>query len=332
MLGQARCRVLTELGRPGEACRDSEAAQADLAEGGDTYARAWIANGLGRAFLLSGRLDEADRWFRQGAAGFKELSLPGNRRWSLFGSAWALALRGERSAATRVAHQARATNAGLTRMMEPECRRSEAAVLAAVGDRGRAARMLVLAADQAAGGGLTTLELGALHDLVRLGEVGYLDRLADVAARVDGVFAPLALSHAKALADGNGDGLGEVAWAYSEAGLRLHAAEAAAQASASHRTARRERAAAGWARRAREFDAPVGAAGSPALALLGEPVALTDREREVATMAAAGRASKEIAVELGVSRRTVDNHLHRAYTKLGVDGRDGVRELLLSND
>lgn len=58
------------------------------------------------------------------------------------------------------------------------------------------------------------------------------------------------------------------------------------------------------------------------------PDVLTRREREVALMAAAGRASREIADLLGLSVRTVDNYLGRAYSKLGVSGRTQLAGLL----
>jgi len=38
--------------------------------------------------------------------------------------------------------------------------------------------------------------------------------------------------------------------------------------------------------------------------------------------------SKEIAQRLSVSRRTVDNHLHRAYAKLGITGREELADAL----
>jgi DNA-binding NarL/FixJ family response regulator len=58
---------------------------------------------------------------------------------------------------------------------------------------------------------------------------------------------------------------------------------------------------------------------TPALGL-SRP-ALTDRERQVAKLAANGVPSRHIAAELFLSTRTVENHLQRVYAKLGVAGR-----------
>lgn len=43
-----------------------------------------------------------------------------------------------------------------------------------------------------------------------------------------------------------------------------------------------------------------------------------------AALAAAGHASKVIAQRLGLSVRTVSNHLQNAYLKLGISGRDDL--------
>jgi NarL family two-component system response regulator YdfI len=48
---------------------------------------------------------------------------------------------------------------------------------------------------------------------------------------------------------------------------------------------------------------------------------LTDRELEVLQLAASGLRSKEIAVNLAFSERTVKAHLTSIYNKLGVDSR-----------
>jgi two-component system, NarL family, response regulator YdfI len=53
----------------------------------------------------------------------------------------------------------------------------------------------------------------------------------------------------------------------------------------------------------------------------GEHLNLTDRELEVLVAVARGERSKEIAVQLGISERTVKAHLASIYGKLGVDSR-----------
>jgi NarL family two-component system response regulator YdfI len=52
-----------------------------------------------------------------------------------------------------------------------------------------------------------------------------------------------------------------------------------------------------------------------------ENIDLTEREMEVLRAAAQGQRSKEIALALGISERTVKAHLASVYHKLGVDSR-----------
>ena len=49
---------------------------------------------------------------------------------------------------------------------------------------------------------------------------------------------------------------------------------------------------------------------------------LTEREREVGELASKRRRNREIADHLGISIRTVDNHLASLYRKLGINRRD----------
>ncbi|WP_405138529.1 helix-turn-helix transcriptional regulator [Nocardia sp. NBC_01388] len=51
---------------------------------------------------------------------------------------------------------------------------------------------------------------------------------------------------------------------------------------------------------------------------------LTEREREVADLAACGRTNKEIAAQLYPSPRTVEDHLSRILRKLGLTSRAGI--------
>jgi DNA-binding CsgD family transcriptional regulator len=55
---------------------------------------------------------------------------------------------------------------------------------------------------------------------------------------------------------------------------------------------------------------------------------LTDRERQIALLAARGHSDKSIAERLGVSPRTVSTHLSHCYAKLGTTGREGLAERL----
>lgn len=64
----------------------------------------------------------------------------------------------------------------------------------------------------------------------------------------------------------------------------------------------------------------------------GPLAALTPREREVAELAATGMSSRAIALRLGVSERTVENHLQRAYDKLGLHRRAQLVALLVERD
>jgi len=55
---------------------------------------------------------------------------------------------------------------------------------------------------------------------------------------------------------------------------------------------------------------------------------LTPQEHRIATLAARGLRNKEIAEQLSLSERTVAAHLHRAFPKLGVTSRSGLRDAL----
>jgi DNA-binding CsgD family transcriptional regulator len=69
-------------------------------------------------------------------------------------------------------------------------------------------------------------------------------------------------------------------------------------------------------------------ARTPALAVTARPLPLTEREREVATMAARGMSNREIADRLVVSVRTVEGHLYRVGHKLGLGDRGELAALL----
>ena len=71
----------------------------------------------------------------------------------------------------------------------------------------------------------------------------------------------------------------------------------------------------------RAHDALASLGAQPRKLMFSGHEALTASERRVAEMAAAGRSNREIAQELFVSPKTVENHLGRVYGKLSLGGR-----------
>jgi HD-GYP domain-containing protein (c-di-GMP phosphodiesterase class II) len=72
-------------------------------------------------------------------------------------------------------------------------------------------------------------------------------------------------------------------------------------------------------------DAVLAAAGhTPSRTRAGGPAGLTAREADVLALLAEGLPNKAIARRLGISPKTVGNHVERIYTKLGVTNRAGA--------
>lgn len=167
-----------------------------------------------------------------------------------------------------------------------------------------------------------------LHEAVRLGRPRQaLEPLRAVAADGPGMLIPTFARHAEALAQGDGHGLEEVAERFAGLGATLHAVEAAAQAAAGHRNSGRGRRARQAAARAEAWRTHCEGAWAPDL---GAPThGLTPREREIALLAAQGSTSPQVAEQLMVSSRTVDNHLRAVFAKLCVAGRTELADLLL---
>jgi DNA-binding NarL/FixJ family response regulator len=116
--------------------------------------------------------------------------------------------------------------------------------------------------------------------------------------------------------------------AFEEVGALLFAAEALGEAAATFRHDGRASSARECAARARILLRSCSGARTPALRAIDDCDDLTRREREIATLAAAGLSNREIANRLVVSVRTVENQLQRAYGKLGITSRHALARLL----
>jgi DNA-binding CsgD family transcriptional regulator len=327
----ARSIALLEAGRLAEAGENARlgydgATERQLADG-----QAWFAVTLGRVALAQGRVQTAARWFREGALVFGDVGHPG-ARWGYGGLAHCLALVGDLDGADAALADLDAEPPTPVRMMDPDVERARVWVLVQRSEYTLARGLLRRIAEDAAGTGRYALESAALHDLARLGEPeDAVARLSALTLITDGDFIPARAAHAQALADRDGDALEDVVGRFENIGALLIAAEAARSAQRSFRRDGLARRASEIGVRAARFAEACEGASTPGLAADSETTPLTRREREVAELAGRGSTSREIAEKLFVSTRTVENHLQRAYEKLGVRGRVELAEALGSD-
>jgi DNA-binding CsgD family transcriptional regulator len=324
----ARTFALAEAGRLAEAEENAKLGYDGSTERQIRDGQSWFAVILGSVCLRQGRVQTAARWYREAALVYDDFDHPG-ARWGYGGLAHALALGGDLDGADAALADLDAEPSTPLRMMDPEIERGRACVLIQRGEYSLAADVLRRAARFASECGSFALEAAALHDLVRLGDdADALERLHELADVVDGDLMPARLVHAEALADHDADRFETAAEAFESMGAMLFAAEAAAGAAREHTRAGLARRANEAARRAARLTAACEGARTPALDVGLATTPLTRREREVAELAARGTASKDIAEKLFVSTRTVENHLQRAYEKLGVRSRPELAEML----
>ena len=111
-------------------------------------------------------------------------------------------------------------------------------------------------------------------------------------------------------------------------GARLDAAECATAAAEAHRRSGRPRDATAALRAAATWLEVAPGARTPALVATPDATPLTNREREIAVLAAQQMSAADIAAQLHLSRRTVENHLQRIYTKLGIGSRAELADAL----
>ncbi|MDG4767521.1 LuxR C-terminal-related transcriptional regulator [Solwaraspora sp. WMMD406] len=291
---------------------------ADLADAGDfRLGSGYLSVVRAQAARLRGRLDDAARHSRQACA-----MLATGRIFAGLAHAeraHAAALRGDAAAAkTAMSDSDRAQAPGMA-ILYPWREQARCWVTVSEGDLDGGVRMLRELADRLRTDGFAGHEVVVLHDLVRLGRADLVvDRLVELATTVEGPLPVLVLRQARGATAGPSGELLRAAVGFAKLELHLFAAEAAAMAVRQQRQARSPLAGQTTVLLS-ELLARCADVRTPAL-LAGQPQ-LTDREFQVARLAAAGVASRNIAQRLFLSTRTVENHLQRAYSKLGVTGR-----------
>ncbi|MFC4586150.1 LuxR C-terminal-related transcriptional regulator [Sphaerisporangium corydalis] len=214
-------------------------------------------------------------------------------------------------------------------LFDPLIERNRAWAAAAALDLPLAACLATGAAKVAREAGAPLVEALALSDAARFGAAKEVrDRLGELARDTATPATRAFALAATALATDDAQLLAEAAETLHTMGHLLFAAEAAATAYRLHAGAGRHTSAKNALVFARELLAECGGARTPLTDLTGSEASLTPRELQVAKLIATGLSGRAVANRLGLSLRTVNNHLGRVYTKLGVSGRHTLAQVL----
>jgi DNA-binding CsgD family transcriptional regulator len=269
---------------------------------------------------LRGEVADALTWSRDGVLRLRG-RVSGFAGLCLGELAQAAALTGDLPTARRALERAKQQAVTTFRTVDFAADAALPQVMAAAGDRAGAIRAALAVADRAARLGFAGHELFALHDVVRFGGGALaVDRLEELADRIDGALAPVFARHAAGQAAGDPAALEAVAKELAELGMLLLAAEAQAQAALGYRELADPRRARGAETLAWALAGDCQGARTLALAGLIAPE-LTARQHEIAQLAAAGLTNRQIAARLCISVRTAANHLCAVYERLGVSDR-----------
>jgi DNA-binding CsgD family transcriptional regulator len=328
--GRARLAMVVSLGESGRLTEASTAAT-ELYERAlrlrSRSGQAWVAMVRGRTELLTGQLGRAEDAFAEGVAIGAQVGQLALRRWCVAGVALAAAQRGDLVRANAAIDELDGLDGTDLDLLLSDELRARAWVEQLRGQPVRAQELLREAAGKAAG---VALAASAWHDLARLGGTDAARPLVELAAASDNPLVSARVAVTVAMAAHDPEALAGVSGKFESMGALLFAAEAAAAAAAEYRRRQDGRAADRMAERAHALVDRCDRAWTPGLELAGPVAELTSREREIATLAAGGSSNREIADALTVSVRTVETHLQRAYTKLGVTSRTGLASVLRS--
>lgn len=240
-----------------------------------------------------------------------------------------LAMTGDTTGARRWQRRADGLAGDIPRVHAARVELNRAMILAACGDRRRAVESAHRAAELARTGGQLTQEAYALYEAARHGGSHQVaERLNELAARTDSDLTAAFADYAAARARRDGTMLDEVATTFEALGTPLMAAEAAFAAGHAYQRSGRTRHATIANERGRRLAARCPGVRTDILVTAGPAaVRLTDREREIARLAASGMSSNDIATRLDLSVRTVDNRLGHVYAKLGISGRTELGDI-----
>ncbi len=296
----------------------------EVARETDVALRFVYSQGLGRVAMLRGRASEAVGALQEARALVRWA--PDLIAWNLGLLAQAQAMAGDADAAQVSVDEARALTTSA--LFEADRGRADAWIAWTRGERSRAAATALAVADCALDRGQRLPALLSVHDAACFGAAREArERLAPMLDSFPGRLATALAAHVHALDSGDGSALLGASEGLAALGcwrVAAEAAEVAAEMLAGSGLRARADAA---TRRARELAARA-EHHVVDLDIRRSFAQLTAREREVADLAARGGSDRSIARALNLSVRTVETHLHRVYSKLGIEGgRAELREL-----
>ncbi len=290
-------------------------------------AQAWAA--VVRAFvaLRRGRLDSALRLALEAEMLWLDQGLPRLARWAGAAAVQSLAEQGRVHEAREVEARMALYPAEKFRLFEPLLHRASAFTAAVEGRTTIAVAELTSIAEQCLRKGSYAFAMIVIHDLTRIGEGAHAARLV---GRVPpgGTATEATRAHVLAAAAADPAAMAEAAEALAVIGADLAAAEAFAQAAELWRRHKSPKAATRCAARSADLQAQCERARTPGLLGSEKAMGLSKREIEVARLAQSGASNREIAEELNISERTVENHLYRAFSKFGVTSRADLSSVL----
>lgn len=287
------------------------------------WAVAWIRR-------IQGQVRTAERRLGEAAALFRELDMMNHLPLCLSDLAQVQVLIGDLEGAEAALAEAERTRLAGLRHWVGHVGPARAWVAAAQGETSRAIEEALRTAEASGDMGQVVYQAAALHDAARLGVATEVaDELETVAERADGWMIPAYAAHARALADTDPAALERVADSFEDMGAMLFAAEAAAAAARTYREQGLNGSGLAASARASRLADACEDARTPTLDTAEFALPLTRRQQEVASLAARGMSNHEIADRLVISLRTVENHLHSAYTELGIAGRQELAAIMI---
>lgn len=283
---------------------------------------------LGLCARAGGRIRTSMKWLQESLEVTRD-SNPFRLVATLAALGQAAVQLGDVATGRRCIAEAEAVGAPVCAFDDPRLQLARAWVCAAAGQLSEARARALGAAVAARSDGCTSLEILALHDVARLGGArSVAQRASELLDAVEGPLLRTLAENTEALRRGRGEELERNSEAFESFGMLLLAAESGAAASGAHRRSGYPGRARSAERRARTLLERCEGARTPGLASLSDREAITGREREVASLARDGLHNRAIAERLGVSVRTVENLLHRAYAKLDVHDRGELADVL----